>query len=486
MKSETSIKQQALGGMIWKLSEKMGMQVVQFIIQIVLARILLPEEYGVIGLLTIFITISDVFIQQGLTTALIQKKDADDTDFSSVYFANIFIALVLYAMLFFSAPYVAIFYNNSKLISLLRVLSLNVIFGAFGAVHNAILSKNLDFKKSFFRNCFNIGAQGIVGILTAYLGCGEWALVYSKISGVFIGTIVLCITVKWYPKFVFSIKRIKLMFAFSSKVLASNLLNTFFNNIHSLIIGKYYSNADLGYYQKGQQIPQTFMSAIDGSFSEVMYPTFSKFQNDLESLKKALRRSIKMSLFFVLPLLFGIIAISDTFVIVLLTEKWLPCVPFIRLQCIICMFWPLAVGMHALNALGKSGVTLKLSILTKVITLILLFLCVNYGIVVIMIGSAVTSLISLFVTAFYMRKYIGYRFRELIRDILPGFIISALMMLAVFAVGLIELNIYLKLIIQIIVGIVVYILLAMITKNDSLLFALDIMKPYVNKFLNKK
>jgi O-antigen/teichoic acid export membrane protein len=331
---QTNMKQKVVSGMIWKLAEKICLLGIQFVLQIVLARLLLPEEYGLVGLLTIFITVSDVFIKYGFTAALIQRKDVDDTDCSSVFIVNLLISIGIYCVLYFVAPWVAVFYKNERLVSLMRILSLNVVFGSLGSVHNAILSRELDFKKSFFRNSFNILTQGIVGIGAALAGFGAWALVLSRISGTLVGSLVLWITVKWKPGLKFSGSRVRMLFQFGSKVLGTNLLETIFNNMHSLIIGRFYSSAELGFYQKGQQMPQAFMAAIDGSFSEVLYPTLSALQDDIAAVKNGLRRSLKTSIFIVLPMLLGVIATADALISVLLTDKWLPCVPFMQLQCV--------------------------------------------------------------------------------------------------------------------------------------------------------
>ena len=384
MKNEQNLKERAIGGAIWKFAEKLGMQMMQIVIQIVLARILLPEDYGIIGLLSIFINISDVFILQGFTTALIQKKDADELDYSSVFFANLTMSAVIYIIFYAISPAVAKFYNTPQLCRVMRVLSLNIIVGAFCAVHNAIVSKNLQFKISFIRNIANTVTQGVVGIVMACFGYGVWSLVGSKIAGTFVGMVILCVTVEWKPKFVFSIERIKSLFKYSSKVLGTNLLNTIFNNIHSLIIGRYFSTIDVGYYQRGQQIPQAAMTAVDGSMNEVLYPTLSLLQNEPDRLKSALRRSMKTSMYIVLPMLMGLMVTAKPLTLILLTDKWLPSVPFMQLTCLITIFWPLSARTHALNAIGRSDVTFKLSIVAKIITLIMIGVCVSFGIYAIM------------------------------------------------------------------------------------------------------
>ncbi len=475
-KTNQTLMQRAFSGMVWKLFEKVGFQAIQLIIQIVLARLLMPEEYGLVGLLSIFIAVADVFILQGLTTALIQKKEADNLDFSSVFFANLVLSTGLYLLLFFAAPWIAMFYNEPALCSIMRVLSLNVVIGAIPAVHNAILSRELDFKKSFIRNISNVLTQGVVGVLLAYLSFGAWALVYSKIAGTLVGAVILCLTVKWKPERVFSIQRVKGLFSYSSKVLMTNLLNTVFNNIHSLIIGRYYTAADLGHYQRGQQLPQTMMVAVDGSMSEVLYPTFSQLQHDLTALKNAMRRSIRLSMFVVLPLLLGLLAVAEPLTIVLLTEKWLPSVPFMRLACIVCMFWPLAHRTHALNALGLSQVTLKLSLIGKSVTLIAIFVCLRWGIYAIMLGTICSSAICLWITSWYVKKHIGYTLGELAKDVLPPLALSLVMVAVVMLIGNIALPVIAQLFLQVITGMVVYAGGAKLLHFDSMEYLLGIIK----------
>ncbi|MBE5750973.1 MAG: GNAT family N-acetyltransferase [Clostridiales bacterium] len=479
--NQNQIAKKTVNGMFWKFLEKIFSQGIQLIIQIVLARLLLPEEYGLVGLLAIFISISDVFILQGLTTALIQKKNADETDFSSVFIANIIISLLLYGILFAIAPFVARFYHEPKLKELMRVLSLNVIIGAIPAVHNAILSKELDFRKSFYRNISNVLTQGIVGIALAILGWGAWAMVYSKLAGVAVGAVVLCVTVKWRPQKMFSIKRVKSLFHYSSKVLGTNLLNTTFNNMHSLVIGKYYSTTDVGYYQRGQQIPQTVMTALDGSMSEVLYPAYSKVQDDKVLLKKAVRKSVSVSMYIVFPVLVGLLVVAEPLTLLLLTEKWLPSVPFMQFSCVICMFWPLSHRTHALNALGKSGTTLAISLVGKSITLIAIFSCLKFGIYALMIGTIIASFINMWISSYYVKKHIDYSIKELAIDVLPPLLLSVIMGGAVYCVSFIGLHDIITLAIQVVLGVGIYIFGSWLFKLESFGYLLSIVKGFLRK-----
>lgn len=468
MNDNYTFQEKVLSGIIWKFMEKAGMQIAQFIIQLILARLLLPEDYGLIGLLNIFILVSDVFIQQGFTTGLIQKKRADELDFSSVFYVNIIMALFIYFILYLASPWIASFYQEKRLINITRILSLNIVFGSFSAVHNAILTKKLDFKKSFIRNAFNIITQGIVGIILAMLGFGVWALVLSKIFGTIVGTCVLVLTVNWKPKLLFSMNRINSLFKYSSKVLSTNLLNTIFNNVHSLIIGKYFTSLDLGFYQRGQQIPQTLMNVIDGSLNEVLYPTLSIVQENKIKLKNTLRKSMSISMFICAPLMLGLLVISKDLTLVLLTEKWLESVPYMQLACIVCLFFPFSARMHALNAIGRSDITFKISIISKTVTLISIFSFINFGIYAIMYATIFSSCILVGLVSYYVKKYIDYTYKELLFDVIPSFLICLIMLVFINLINFFSLKVILKLLLQIVVGMIVYITFSFVFKVKSL------------------
>lgn len=474
--NSSTFKVRAFSGILWKFLEKISTQSISIVVQIILARLLMPEDYGMIGYLLVFINISDVFLTQGITTALIQKKNADQLDFSSVFYVNIAMSVILYTLFFFLAPYIALFYNEPRLTELMRVLSLNVVIGSFSAVHNAVLTKHLEFKKVFVRGLVNTVMYGLSGIGFACLGYGVWALVYARLIGTFAGTIALWLTVKWKPQLMFSIQRVRSLFGFSSKVLGSNLLNTLFNNINPLIIGKFYNSAALGQYQRGQNIPQAVMSAIDGSMTEVMYPAFSEIQNDITRVKAALRRSMKLSLYFVLPMLTGLLVVAKPLTLVLLTEKWLPSVPYMQLTCVICMFWPLSARTHALNSLGKSGITFKLSLISKALSLVCVLILAKVSVMAIMLGNIFVSLVGLLYTSFFIDKYIHYSSKELIRDIAPPFLLSAAMGVLVYAVQFLGLGALGTLVIQVPLGAAVYLAGSWAFKFESLQYLLQILK----------
>lgn len=470
------IKSKMTYGVTWKFSEKILIQIVQFVLQIILARILNPEDFGLIAILTVFITLSDIVILYGVTTALVQKKDINQIEMSSVFFINIGLSLVIYAILFFCSPLISKFYEEEQLTNLLRILSLNIIFGALCAVHNVIITRALDFKKSFIRNAFNVAVQAFVGIFCACNGFGVWSLVLSKISGCVVGSLTLLILVKWHPSCQFSWKRVRPLFRFSSKMLANNFLGSILQNISSLVIGKYYSSAELGYYQKGQQFPQTAMAAVDGSMSEVLYPSFSSMQSDLNLVKRALSRSMKLSMYLVMPILVGGIVVARPLVLLLLGTKWEPCIPFFQLQCIVCMFWPLAARNQALNAIGKSTITLITSLIANTIVLIFIFIGIRYSIFIAMIGTIVSNLLTLFISSYFTKKYIGYSITDLLKDIAPTTLLAIFMGGCVYLISFFGFSNLITLLFQVILGIIIYIGISLLLKIETFKYLIGFLK----------
>lgn len=407
---------------------------------------------------------------------MIQKSNISELDFSSVFYINIIISIIIYVICFWSAPFVSRFYNVPELISVMRVLMISVVIGAFSAVQTAIISRTLDFKKSLYRGLLNIIIYGSIGIILAFQGFGVWSLVYARLVGALAGCIVLWIVVDWRPKMCFSIKRIKILFNYSSKLLGANIFSTFFSNISTIVIGKVYSSIALGYFQRGQSIPQTIMTSIDGSISEVMYPTFSLLQNEKVTLKSALRRTIKLSIFIVLPILVGLLVVSEDLTILLLTEKWLPSVPYMKVMCIYCSLWPFNALTHAMNALGESGLTFKLLLISNIICLCIMVALIRYGVIWIIVGSIISSVIYYYMIMRYVKQFLEYSLLELMKDILEEVIISLLMGGVVWMIGRIISNLYFRFIIQVFIGIIIYFFMCLIFKLESLYYFYDLLK----------
>ena len=473
-------KRKVISSLFWKLMERGGTQGVQFIVQIVLARLLLPEEYGIIALTTIFITVANVFIQQGFGVALIQKKKIEEEDLSSVFFLNLTVAFLLYIIIFFASPMIAQFYNQPILKNVLRVLSITLFMGAINSVQNAIVSRRMEFKRYFYSSISGIVLSGIVGIILAYIGAGVWALVINQIVNTLTITIVLWFTVKWRPKWIFSIKRLKELFSFGWKVLCSSLLDTIYNEMYGLVIGKVYTSELLGYYNRGQQFPKVIATNIDGSVSSVMLPTLSSEQDNKIRLKSIMRRAIMTSSFLLFPTMFGLAAIAEPMVKLVLTDKWLPCVIFIQMLCVSYAFLPIhTANLQAINAIGRSDIFLKLEIIKKFIAFTALFVSVQYSVFMIALSELIAGIIGSVINAYPNRYLLRYTYIEQMKDIIPSFLLSLIMAIIVLFIGEAEINNLYKLFLQIIVGVIVYI-------GGSLFFKLDSYTYIINSIKNMR
>lgn len=470
-----NIKKTVLSSLVWKLLERGGTQGIQFVVQIILARILSPENYGTIALISIFIAIANVFVQSGFSTALIQRKDTSEEDFSSVFYLSLFTAAIFYLILFVTSPAIAQFYKNNQLIYILRVLSVTLFFGAFNSVQNAMIARKMQFKKLFFSSLGSTIISGIMGIFFAYLGYGVWALVIQQLINQISITLILCFTVEWHPKKVFSFKRVKVLFSFGWKLLASALLETLYANIRSLIIGKLYAPSALGFYNRGDQFPQIIVSNINGSIQSVIFPALSSEQDNIEKIKNLVRRAIMMSSFFIFPMMTILAVTAKSLVIILLTEKWLPCVPFIQIFCASYALWPIhTANLQAINALGRSDIFLKLEIIKKILGTVILVISIFYGIKAIALGMLLSSVMFSFLNAFPNLRLLNYSYIEQVKDIVPSSIVSLIMGIIVYSFSYLNISVLTIFIIQVLGGILIYILLSKIFKLDSYKYLVQI------------
>ena len=480
-------KQTVLSNFIWRFAERCGAQIVQLIVSVVLARILAPEAYGTIALVIVFANILQVFVDSGLGNALIQKKDADDLDFSSVFYFNICWCLVLYAIIYFCAPLISNFYDDQSLTAIVRVLCLTVVISGLKNVQQAYVSRTMQFKKFFFATLLGTIMSAIIGILLALAGFGVWALVAQKIVNLFVDTAVLWITVKWRPKLMFSFYRLKGLISYGWKLLVSSLLDTVYNNLRQMIIGKLYTESDLAYYNQGQQFPQVIITNINTSMDSVLFPVMSYEQDNKEKLKNMMRRVMKISTFIMSPLMIGLAFVAPTVVSLVLTDKWLPCVPYLRIFCISFMFYPIhTANLNAIKAMGRSDLFLKLEIAKKIIGLILLILTMHLGVLVMAYSLLISSVINQIINSWPNYKLLKYSYLEQLKDILPNIIISVIMGVAVNFVAIFQLPKLLTFFIQIVLGVIIYLLLSVLLKNDSLTYLLETIKPTLMKILNKK
>jgi teichuronic acid exporter len=460
-------KAQVLSSLLWKLMERGGTQGIQFIVQIVLARLLLPEDYGIIALVLVFIAIANVFVQSGLNTSLIQKKEADEIDFSSVFYVSLLIAGLFYIILFLTVPFIAEFYNKQQLIPVLRVLAVTLFFGAFNSIQNAIIARNMQFKKLFFSSTGAILISGIVGIYMACAGYGVWALVGQQIINQLSISLILWFTVKWRPRLIFSHRRVKELFSFGWKLLVSSLIYTIYIDLRSLVIGKMFEAEILGLYNRGQQFPAVLVSNIDGSIQSVMFPVLASQQDSRPRVKDMMRRAIVTSSFVTFPMMVGLAVTAEPLVKLLLTDKWLPCVPFLQIFCASHALMPIhTANLQAINALGRSDIFLKLEIIKIIVGLSVLGITVFYGVYAIALGAVLSGIISTFINAYPNKKLLGYSYKDQCNDIMPSLLLSLVMGVVVYNFKLLGLSALITLIIQVCGGVILYVGLAWIFKLE--------------------
>ncbi len=485
MSEKDSLRNKTVGGAIWKFCERGLAQVVNFVVSIILARLLLPEAYGIVALIMVFITICDKLVSSGFATSLIQKKDADNLDFSTVFYFSIVVSVVLYAVLFFTAPFIASFYSSYEgelLVMVTRVIGLRIIISAVNSVQHAFVSKTMQFRRLFFSTIAGAVISAIVGIVMAYKGMGVWALVGQYLVTSVIDTLVLWFTVKWRPQLKFSFKRLKGLYSYGWKIFIASMIRTLYNDLRSLVIGKFYSPADLAYYNKGNSFPQLIDSNVVGTIDSVMFPAIAKKQSDPVVCLAILRRAIKVSSFVLIPLLVGLAATAKSVVLILLGENWLGSVVFMQILSFSFVLMPIEQeNLQAIKAIGRSDMVLKLEIIKKVAGVILLICSIPFGIKAIAISMLTSAIFSAIANAFPNKKLIGYGFKQQIKDVLPTMILATIMFAVIYPLNYLDINIYLLAIIQVALGVLVYVGLAAIFKFESLTYILNIVKGFFAK-----
>ncbi|MBO7246897.1 MAG: lipopolysaccharide biosynthesis protein [Bacteroidaceae bacterium] len=467
-------KSLVIKSLFWKFFERLGTQLVSFAVTILIARKLLPEQYGTVALVTIFINICNVIIDGGFNTALIQKKNVDNKDFSTILYFSLAVAVVLYIILFTFAPHIALFFNDPILTDVIRVLSLNLVFYAINSIQRAYVSKYMLFNKLFYSSFIAVIISGLIGVVMAYKGFGVWSLVAQNVSNIVVTSAVMCCTINWKPILTFSLERFKTLFSYGWKIFMANFITVIFLEIRKLLIGKKYSRSDLAYYEKGDQIPGLIMGNIFTSIQSILLPTFSEYQDDKLKVKTMMRRSTKMSCFVIYPMMVGMIVLAEPMIQILLGDKWLGVVPFIQILCVANFFRPITISnWEAIKALGYSEITLKLEVLKKVIDVLILLVSIRMGVEAIAWGVVTYNFICIFINLAPNVKLLDYKIREQILDATPTLIISLVMGIAVYFAGNINLGIYLLTTIQILVGILTYTLLCAVLKEDSFCYLLE-------------
>ncbi len=485
--AESFNRKNIFSGFVWRFAERSGAQGVAFFVSIVLARILVPEDYGTIALIGVFTAILNVFVDCGLGNALIQKRDADDCDFSSVFYFNLFMCSVLYMVMFFFAPYIAVFYNKPELVLIIRVLSLTLIISGLKNVQQAYVSRNMMFRRFFFATLGGTIGAAFVGIMMALYGFGVWALVIQQLFNVTVDAIILWFTVKWRPKKIFSLERLKGLFSFGWKLLVSSVLDTFYRELRQLIIGKKYSSQDLAYYNQGQKIPNLVVMNINTSIDSVLLPAMSNVQDDVVKVGSMTRRAIKISTYIMAPCMMGIAFLAPSLVRLILTDKWLSCVSFLRIFCITYMFYPVhTANLNAIRALGRSDIFLKLEIQKKAVDLVLLLSSMWFGVMAMAYSLLISSVLCQLINSWPNKSLLHYGYLQQIKDILPAISIAILMGSMVWCISLFHLPDVIQVLIQVPVGVAIYILLSKLFHIEAYEYLKNILRQRIGKLKEQK
>jgi O-antigen/teichoic acid export membrane protein len=432
-----SLKQKTVTGLLWSFIDNFASLGIQFIIGIILARLLSPKEFGLIGMLTIFIAVSQSFTESGFKQALIRKRDPSQADYSTVFYFNLIIGVVCYLILFFCAGIISRFFNEPQLKLLVQVLGLSLIINAFTIVQQTILIKRIDFKLQAKISIISSVVSGLVGLVMAVAGYGVWSLVIKTISMYAITSILLWLWNRWKPVLIFSIQSFKELFSFGSNLLVSGLIDTIYRNVYYLVIGKYFSSQELGYYTRADQFNALPSSNLTAVIQRVSYPVLSSIKEDITKLKESYKKLIRSTMLICFVLMLGMAAVAKPMILTLIGEKWQPCVIYLQMLCFVGMFTPLhALNLNMLQVEGRSDLFLRLEIIKKILAIPIIITGVIWGIKAMILGMIVNNLIAYYLNSYWSGRFIGYSFLEQIKDILPSFLLAAGMSFTLFVEGL--------------------------------------------------
>ena len=475
--SKDRINNKIAKNFLWSFAEKFGAQFVSLIVSFVLAKVLGPKAFGTVALIMVFINILQVLVDAGFGTALIQKKETDETDFSTVFFFNLIFCIIFYFLVYAFAPTIAYFFEDNTLIKYIRVLALSIIIYGFKNIQYSYVSKHLMFRKFFFSTIGGTIFSAIVGIYMAYHGFGIWSIIAQYLTNACIDTIVLWITVGWYPSFKFSYKRLKTLFSYGGKILSANILDVFYNEFKNLMIGKMFSTTNLGYFNRGEIIPRTIVVNTDKSIDSVLFPVLSNYQNDEDGIRQFVRNAITTSVFFLAPMMIGLFAIAPNAVRIILSEEWLPCVPYLRVYCVTFMFYPIhTANLNSIKALGRSDLFFKLEVYKVSVCLALLLFSIRYGLMMIAYSLIISSFLCQAINAWPNRKLIGYGYIQQFRDISPYLLASMIMGLGVYFLSYIDLDYRIIMIIQLFTGVFLYTIIMYLMKSEVFLNLVKFLK----------
>lgn len=466
----SELKKSVVKGTLWALLERFSGQAIVFIVSMVLARILTPNDYGTVALLSLFIVVSSVLVDGGLGLALIQKKDVTELDFNSVFYCSFFLSILAYIVLFFAAPFIADFYDVPILVKILRVQAVIIIFASINSIQNAEIARNLLFNLSFKVSLISTITSAVVGIGLAVAGYGVWALVWSQVLSGFVATVARWFIVKWRPKLMFSFAALKPLFSYGWKMVLVNVMDTFYNNFYGLLIGKIYSKEDLAFVNKGQNQPALLMNSVEGTLARVALPTFSKFQGDQEKMVVAMKKMLTCSTFFVFPLMTILGSTAYGQVKLMYGDQWLPCVPYIQLACFQMALYPLHnMNLQAIAAWGRTDLSLIIEIVKKIFSFLIVILSIHYSVMALMISmSFIIGPLCVVINSWPNRKLFGYSLEQQLRDIMPSFGVCVIIGVLMNLVSLLNIHFVAELVVQCVIGVVGYLALSIFFRTKGL------------------
>lgn len=483
-----TLKHQIANGFIWSLSERLAAQGIMMVVSIVLARLVEPSEYGIVSIVTVFVTFADIFVSGGFGSALVQKKDADELDYNTAFSISFIISIILYLVLFVASDYIGIFYNMEELGAVLKIMGLRLPIAAINTVQHSVIQRNMEFKKFFFATLIGTIISAFVGIYLAYSGYGVWALVGQYMSNTLIDTLVLLVIENWKPKFRVSLKKAKGILSFGWKVFLQKLSYTLTGNIQSLVIGKQFSSEDLAFYNNGTKIPDVILSNIYDTMGKVLFPAISKVQDDSEKKKELIRQSVSLATFFLAPMALGLVIIGKPLVYIMYTEKWAACIPFLQIFCIRFLTRPLTtILQQAVFAIGRSDIVLVIDTVTNAMILGMLAITafVFKSVIGVALGVLPAVVAGFMIYVWIGKKYFRYGFKEQFIDMMPSYFCAIIMGIITHFLSFLISNSVALLVFQILVGVCSYFVLSVVLNRKTLRIALELMNNYVKKMHHK-
>lgn len=479
-----SLKEKTISSLFWKFMERGGNQVIALIVQVVLARLLTPDDFGILAILIVVINIGNIFVQSGLGTSLIQAPSIDDEDYSSVFWTCLFISIAVYGVIFMASPFISNFYNYESLSTYLRVMGVLFVISSFTITQTSMIQRELQYKKLFYATVISTIISGTTGIILALYHAGVWALIFQQLIYYSINLIVLTMQTKWRPKLVFSTSKIYRHFKFGWRLLTSQLLNTFYKSCSDLIIGKLFSASDLGLVSQGKRYPEALGILLDGSIQPVMLSIISKIQDNKKAVKNVAQRALQTATFLIFPIMVLVALIAEPLIVFILGEHWIHAVPFFQMYCIVFALFPASsTNLQVINGLGRSDIFFKLECIKVSYGMIILLITsfVIGNIYAIVAGYILTGFLGFFVNAIPNKHLINYSIKEQLKDVFPSFLLTFMSWLFAFCITLLPISGIMLTLIQIVVFFATYILLAKILHTEALIFLMQTLKEFKHK-----